>query len=113
MSESVRWTLAALAAAGLLIGALPLLWVLRRVGGDILRFKPYLTVLGLETVYKITRVEGRWLKADDANTHKGTAFDRGGGTGPGWLQLYKNGTSGPFRWMVAGAHGQAVSQLPD
>jgi len=207
MSESVRWTLAALAAAGLLIGALPLLWMLRRgaravfgrpqpavggsryvlalttsalllgggiaafglmlalatyqsftkkrhvaelqaielapqklrvylvpiefdstpaatetydldgdewtVGGDILRFKPFWTLMGLETVFKITRVEGRWLKADDANAHKGTAFDRGGGTGPGWLQLYKNGTTGPFRWMVAGAHGQAVSQLPD
>jgi len=83
------------------------------VGGDILRFKPFLTVMGVETVYKVTRVEGRWLKADDANVHKSTAFDREGGTGPGWLQLYKNGARGPFGWMVAGAHGQAVSQLPD
>jgi hypothetical protein len=83
------------------------------VGGDVLRMRPFLTVLGLETVYKVSRVEGRWLKAEDANTHKGTAYDREGGTGQGWLQLYKNGASGPFRWLIAGAHGQAVSQLPD
>jgi hypothetical protein len=81
--------------------------------GDVLRFRPFLTAVGLETVYKITRVEGRWLSAADANTHQGTAFDREGGTGPAWLQLYRNGTVGPFGWMVAGAHGQAVSQLPD
>jgi hypothetical protein len=83
------------------------------VGGDVLRFKPFLTVMGIETVYKVTRVEGRWLKADDANVHKATAFDREGGTGTGWLELYRNGARGPFGWMVAGAHGQAVSQLPD
>jgi hypothetical protein len=83
------------------------------VGGDILRFKPFWTLMGLETVYKITRVEGRWLKADDANVHKATAFDRDGGTSQGWLQLYRNGAKLPFGWMVAGAHGQAVSQLPD
>jgi hypothetical protein len=207
MTDSVRWPLAAIAAVGVLVGVLPLLWMMRRmgramigrdqhpvgagryvlalctsaiclgagvaaigltlalatyhsftkkrhvaelqvielapqklrvwlvpiqsdgtrgatetydvdgdewtVGGDVLRFKPFLTVLGLETVYKVTRVEGRWLKAEDANQHKATAYDREGGTGPGWLQLYKNGTAGPFGWMVAGAHGQAVSQLPD
>jgi hypothetical protein len=83
------------------------------VGGDVLRMRPFLTVLGVETVYNLSRVEGRWLKAADANVHHGTAFDRGGGTGPGWLTLYKAGTKGPLGWLVAGAHGQAVSQLPD
>ena len=61
----------------------------------------------------MSRVEGRWVKAADANAHKGSAFDRAGGTGPGWLQLYRGGTKGPLGWMIAGAHGQAVSQLPD
>jgi hypothetical protein len=61
----------------------------------------------------VTRIEGRWIKAEDANQRKQTAFDREGGTGPGWLQLYQNGARGPFGWMVAGAHGQSVSQLPD
>jgi hypothetical protein len=84
-----------------------------QVGGEILRFKNWLTALGVASVYKLDRVEGRWLKAEDANAHQGTAFDRGGGVGPGWLQLYKDGAHGPLGWMVAGAHGQAVSQLPD
>lgn len=83
------------------------------VGGDILRFRPLLTVMGLETVYKVTRVEGRWLKAKDANGHTGTAFDRSGGSRVAWLRLYQNGARGPLRWLVAGVHGQAVSQLPD
>jgi len=83
------------------------------VGGDVLRFRPQLTLLGLETVYGLSRVEGRWLKAEDANAHKATAFDRAGGTSATWLELYKNGARGPFKWLIAGAHGQAVSQLPD
>jgi hypothetical protein len=83
------------------------------VGGDVLRFRPQLTLVGLETVYGITRVEGRWLKADDANHHVATAYDRGGGTSLTWLELYRDGVRGPFKWLIAGAHGQAISQLPD
>jgi hypothetical protein len=83
------------------------------VGGDVLRFRPQLTLLGLETVYGVTRVEGRWLKAEDANAHKGKAYDREGGTKASWLALYRDGARGPFKWLIAGAHGQAVSQLPD
>jgi hypothetical protein len=83
------------------------------VSGDVLRFRPFAVALGLQTVYQVTRVEGRWLRAEDANAHKGTAFDRAGGTSASWLALYRDGARGPFGWMVAGAHGQAVSQLPD
>ena len=83
------------------------------VGGSILRFRPELTVLGVETVYALTRVEGAWLKAEDANSHRGAAFDRLGGTSWGWLALYREGTSGPLGWIIAGVHGQADSQLPD
>lgn len=83
------------------------------VGGDVLRLKPFLTVLGLETFYQVGRVEGRWLAAADANRHAATAFDRNGGTTWTWLQLLRNGTRGPLGWFVAGVHGQAVSQLPD
>lgn len=83
------------------------------VGGDILRLKPFLTVLGLETFYRVSRIEGRWLAAADANRHTGTAFDRNGGTTSSWLQLLRNGTRGPLGWVIAGVHGQAVSQLPD
>jgi hypothetical protein len=83
------------------------------VGGDVLRFRPYLTILGVSTLYKVTRVEGRWSRAGDANAHKATAFDIGGGESSSWLALYRDGTRGPLKYVVAGAHGGAVSQLPD
>ena len=83
------------------------------VGGDVLRFRPFLTALGVETVHKVTRIEGRWIGAKDANEHGGTAHDIGGGTTSAWLNLYRDGQRGPLRWFIDGAHGQAVSQLPD
>jgi hypothetical protein len=83
-----------------------------QVGGDLLRFRSLLTKLGVDTVFQVTRVEGRWLAAADANQHKPSAFDRGA-TSSSWLQLYRNGTRGPLGWMVQGVNGGAVSQLPD
>jgi hypothetical protein len=83
------------------------------VGGDLVRFRPFLSALHVDPVYKVTRVEGRWLRAEDANRQKPTAYDRAGGTGSAWLALYREGGRAPLRWLVAGVHGQAVSQLPD
>jgi hypothetical protein len=83
------------------------------VAGDVLRFRPWLTVLGLHTVHRVSRVEGRWTRAADANMHPATAHDVDGGTSAAWLGLYRDGTSGPLGWLVDGVHGQAVSQLPD
>lgn len=84
-----------------------------QVGGEVMRFRPFLTPLGLETVHKVTRIEGRWVKAEDANKHTATAHDVGGGTTSGWLALYRDGARGPLKWLVDGVHGQSVSQLPD
>jgi hypothetical protein len=83
------------------------------VGGSLLRFRPMLAALHVGPVYKITRVEGRWLRAEDANHNAATAHDREGGTSRGWLALYRNGTRGPLGWLVASVQGEAVSQLPD
>jgi hypothetical protein len=83
-----------------------------QVGGDVLRFRPFLTALGVETVFRLTRVEGHWSSAGDANTHKGSAFDRLPASA-GWMRLYRDADKPPLKWLVAGAHGQAVSQLPD
>jgi hypothetical protein len=83
-----------------------------QVGGDVLRWKPFMTALGLEPVFRLTRVEGRWASAADANSHKGSAFDRAPPSAT-WLHLYRGVDKAPMRWLVAGAHGQAVSQLPD
>jgi hypothetical protein len=83
------------------------------VGGEILRWRPWLKMMSLPPMYAVTRVEGRWRSASDANHHKATAFDRGGGESRAWLYLERHGTRGPLAWLIDGAHGQAVSQLPD
>jgi hypothetical protein len=83
------------------------------VGGTILRWRPWLNAAGASPMYAITRVEGRWHTAADANAHKATAFDRGGGEGHAWLALERDGTRGPLGWIIDGVHGEAVSQLPD
>ncbi|MCU1278096.1 MAG: hypothetical protein JWM53_1642 [bacterium] len=83
-----------------------------QVGGDVLRFKPFMTALGVQPVFRLTRVEGRWNAAADANAHQGTAFDRAPPSAA-WLGLYRGADKAPMRWIVDGAHGQAVSQLPD
>lgn len=82
------------------------------VGGDVMRWKPFMTALGLEPVFRLARVEGRWNSAADANGHKATAFDRAPPSAA-WLGLYRGTDKAPLKWMVAGAHGQYVSQLPD
>jgi hypothetical protein len=83
-----------------------------QLGGDVLRFRPFLTALGVEPVFRLSRVEGRWNAAADANAHKGSAFDRKPPS-VAWLGLYRGVDKAPMKWLVEGAHGQAVSQLPD
>jgi hypothetical protein len=83
-----------------------------QIGGDLVRFRRLFSHLGVDTVYQVTRVEGRWLRAEDTNSHKATAHDRAQMTS-GWLALYQHGTRGPLGWMVQGVNGGAVSQLPD
>jgi hypothetical protein len=83
-----------------------------QVGGDVMRFRPFMTALGVQPVFRLTRVEGRWNNAADANSHKGSAVDRAPPSAA-WLGLYRGADKAPMKWIVDGAHGQAVSQLPD
>ena len=43
---------------------------------------------------------------------QGSAFDRAPPS-TAWLGLYRGADKAPMRWLVDGAHGQAVAQLPD
>jgi hypothetical protein len=83
------------------------------ISGEVMRFRPFLTPLGVNTVHKVTRVEGRWIRAEDANAHRPTAFDRDGRRSKTWTFLFQHGASGLLGLFVDGVHGQAVSQLPD
>src|SRR5437764_133449 len=86
MDDARLWPLFVIGVAGLGAGLWPLWWMVRR--------------------------EGRWNSAVDANAHKATAFDRAPPS-TAWLGLYRGADKAPMRWIVEGAHGQAVSQLPD
>jgi hypothetical protein len=83
------------------------------LGGEVLRWRPSLTALGAKPFAGVTRVEGRWSHAADANAHKPTAYDLHQDTIGTWRWLQRHGTDGPLRWMVDGVHGSAVSQQPD
>jgi hypothetical protein len=83
------------------------------VGGEVLRFRRELASLGFRPYAGITRVEGRWHRAADANHHLPTAYDLHASTLGVWRWLQRNGTRGPLHWAVAGVHGSAVSQQPD
>jgi hypothetical protein len=83
------------------------------VGGEVLRWRPFLTALGAKPYAGITRVEGRWSKAADANAHKPTAFDLHADTIGTWRWLQHNGERGPLKWAIDGVHGSAVSQQAD
>ena len=83
------------------------------VGGEVLRWKPAIVSLGAPPFHGVTRVEGRWHRADDANAHKPTAFDLHTDTVGAWRWLQRHGTDGPLRWVVDGVHGSAVSQQAD
>jgi hypothetical protein len=83
------------------------------VGGEVLRWRSALTALGAKPFAGVTRVEGRWSHAADANAHKPTAYDLHQDTIGTWRWLQRHGTDGPLRWIVDGAHGSAVSQQPD
>jgi hypothetical protein len=83
------------------------------VGGEVLRFRPRFASLGLVPVAGVTRVEGRWHRAEDANAHKPTAYDLHEHTLGVWRWLQRNGTRGPLKWVIEGVNGSAVSQQAD
>jgi len=83
------------------------------VGGEVLRFHPQLVALGLRPYARVTRIEGRWSRAADANRHRPTAYDLHASSIGAWRWLQRNGARGPLHWLVAGVHGSAISQEPD
>lgn len=77
------------------------------IGGDILRWKKPLYFLGLSNLYKLTRLNSRYLKAEKEifSTH----FDLNGGTDKFWLFLYCYQKYLPF---VEAVYGNSVYTFP-
>jgi hypothetical protein len=84
-------------------------WV---VGGDLLKWRPWVSVLGARPLYKLTRLESRYLKAGDEMNKPRTVIELNGGSSRLWRWLHQRGIRLPF---VDALYGNAafVSVQPD
>ena len=72
------------------------------IGGDILKWKPCVTWLGLKSLHKLTRLNSRYLQAEAEVHEPRTAYDLNGGTSSLWKWLYLHGLQLPFVDAVYG-----------
>jgi len=80
------------------------------VEGHILKWDDWLNFLGLRTMYKLTRVRGRYLQADDEMSKPATVYSLvPNEDDPGWRWLYRYGPRLPF---VQAVYGNTVFTLP-
>jgi hypothetical protein len=77
-------------------------WMLQ---GDILKFQPWLNVVGIHSSYKLTRLEGQYqdIALEQNNQHTVVALN--GGDDDFFKSTYKQAWSSPF---VEAAYGNAV-----
>lgn len=80
------------------------------VEGHILKWDDWLNVLGLQTMYKLTRVRGRYLRAEDESSKPATASSLvEQEEDPRWRWLYEYGARLPF---VTAVYGNTVFTFP-
>jgi len=72
------------------------------IGGDLLKWKPWLTWLGAKPCHKLTRLSSRYLQAERERSLPRTAYDLNGGTSAFWRWLYRWGVLLPFVDAVYG-----------
>ena len=82
-------------------------WVIE---GHILKWDNWLNFLGLPTMYKLTRVRGRYLKVEDEASMPSTAYSLvPNEEDPVWVWLYQYGARLPF---VKAVYGNAAYTFP-
>ncbi len=80
------------------------------VEGHILKWDGWLNFLGLRTMHKLTRVRGRYLKAEDEAGKPATVYSLvGDEEDPHWRWLYEYGARLPF---VRAVYGNTVYTFP-
>ncbi len=80
------------------------------IEGHILKWKDWLNFLGLRTMYKLTRVRGRYLRAEDETAGPVSAHSLiSNQEDPKWHWLYEYGELLPF---VDGVYGNTVFNFP-
>lgn len=77
-------------------------WML---GGDILKWPPWLVFLGAQPCHKLTRLSSRYRAAEDEMKKPRSAYDLNGGTPLVWRWLYRFGEDLP---LVDAVYGNAA-----
>ena len=77
-------------------------WMLQ---GDIIKFPPWLNIVGLHSSYKLTRLEGRYDKSDQERRAPHTVVDLNGGDDSFFKTVQQQTWLSP---IVQGAYGNAV-----
>jgi hypothetical protein len=80
------------------------------IEGDILKWDDWLNFIGLRTMYKLTRVRGRYLRAEDEMKKPATVYSLvADEEDPRWRWLYEYGARLPF---VQAVYGNTVFTFP-
>lgn len=81
------------------------------VSGHILQWHPWLNMLGVHTGYRITRIEGQYLKDRDETTRPKTVYDLDDSWMQGiWHWLYRHPGEVP---LVKSAYGNTAYTFPE
>ena len=74
-------------------------------GGEILKWDPWLTFLGVKSRHKLTRLSSRYETAEREISQPRSAYDLNGGSAPPWRWLHRWGARLPF---VDAVYGNSV-----
>lgn len=80
------------------------------IGGDILKWHPWLNLIGLKTCHKLTRLSSRYAKAEMEHSHPRSVYDLNGGTDWVWRGMYRLGEIIPGVEAVYGNAAYAFAQ---
>ena len=80
------------------------------IEGEILKWKPVFNILGLNTLYKITRISGRYLFTNQQNSPAQTMYTLNGGTDYLWIMLHRLQNFFPF---IEAVYGNGAYTFPD
>jgi len=72
------------------------------VGGEILKWHPWLNLVGIKSCHKLTRLSSRYLRAEEELTKPRSAYDLNGGSGLFWQWLHRAQRWIPFVDAVYG-----------
>ena len=75
------------------------------VSGDILKWEPWLSFMGVKPVHKLTRLSSRYLAAGRESAGPHSVYDLNGGSPPLWRWLHRFGPALP---LVDAVYGSAA-----